>query len=156
MIEVYEPSNSVVMVYINNNGEMSASMTPQTQPTPGRVLPHDAGDNITHNTTPSLQAHCYKPLLCLALKSKYGKALHPKQVGLNTHIASCQCVSPSFIPLLLTNSKTLTCHEESPMGKTKPVSEKNDTYCERDHRSHPRVNGTEIKEKGPRADMRES
>jgi len=28
-----EPSNSVVMVYINNNGEMSAS-TPQTQPTP--------------------------------------------------------------------------------------------------------------------------
>lgn len=34
MIEVYEPSNSVVMVYVNNNGEMSASMTPQSQPTP--------------------------------------------------------------------------------------------------------------------------
>lgn len=34
MIEVYEPSNSVVMVYVNNNGEMSASMTPQTQPAP--------------------------------------------------------------------------------------------------------------------------
>lgn len=34
MIEVYQPSNSVVMVYVNNNGEISAFMTPQTQPTP--------------------------------------------------------------------------------------------------------------------------
>lgn len=34
MIEVYEPTNSVVMVYVNNNGEISASMTPQTEPTP--------------------------------------------------------------------------------------------------------------------------
>lgn len=34
MIEVYEPTNSVVMVYVNNNDEMSTSMTPQTSPTP--------------------------------------------------------------------------------------------------------------------------
>jgi len=34
MMEVYEPTNSVVMVYVNNNGEISASMTPQTGPTP--------------------------------------------------------------------------------------------------------------------------
>ena len=34
MIEVYEPTNSVVMVYVNNNSEMSAFMTPQTEPTP--------------------------------------------------------------------------------------------------------------------------
>ncbi len=34
MIEVYEPTNSVVMVYVNNNGEISESMTPQTEPTP--------------------------------------------------------------------------------------------------------------------------
>lgn len=34
MIAVYEPSNSVVMVYVNHNDEMSASITPQTSPTP--------------------------------------------------------------------------------------------------------------------------
>jgi len=29
MIEVYEPTNSVVMVYVNNDGEISASMSPK-------------------------------------------------------------------------------------------------------------------------------
>lgn len=34
MIAVYEPINSVVMVYVNNDGEILASMSPQTEPTP--------------------------------------------------------------------------------------------------------------------------
>lgn len=34
MIEVYEPTFSVVMVYVNNDGEMSAAMIPQEDPSP--------------------------------------------------------------------------------------------------------------------------
>jgi hypothetical protein len=34
MIQVYEPADSVVMAYVNNNGEMSAAMIPQEDPSP--------------------------------------------------------------------------------------------------------------------------
>ncbi|MDF5714752.1 MAG: hypothetical protein PUP93_12915 [Rhizonema sp. NSF051] len=34
MIQVYEPADSVVMAYVNNNGEISTAMIPQTDPSP--------------------------------------------------------------------------------------------------------------------------
>lgn len=34
MIQVYEPAESVVMAYVNNNGEISTVMIPQTDPSP--------------------------------------------------------------------------------------------------------------------------
>jgi len=48
MIEVYEPTNSVVMVYVNNDGEISHPCH-QTEPTPEECS-RATGDNVTHSS----------------------------------------------------------------------------------------------------------
>jgi len=100
MIEVYEPTNSVVMVYVNNDGEISASMSPSL---PWRVfLP--ATDNVTHSSPhPLTTKHIgTNPLNWLALESEYGTRRAPSKASRASYIllASCQCVSPNLCKVL--------------------------------------------------------